>query len=72
MEEVFQLALSSLVQAEKRSFGLPQVGRLTTVVVGITGQPRVGVIRMNRVGIAVRFVEVEDLNFCCCNKNPSG
>ena len=43
---------------EKRSFGLPQAGRLTTVVAGTTGQLRVGVIRMNRVGIVVRFVGV--------------
>jgi hypothetical protein len=58
MEEVLLLTSLSLAQAEKRSFGLPQAGRLTTIVVGTTGQLRAGVIRMNRVGIAVRFVGV--------------
>ena len=52
------LALLRLVQTEKRSFGLPQAGRLTTVTAGTTGQLRVGVIQINRVGIAVRFVGV--------------
>ena len=56
MEGVLLLALLSLVQAEKRSFGLPQAGRHTTVAVGTTGQLRAGVIRINRVGIAVRCV----------------
>ena len=53
MEEV-------LLKAEKRSFGLPQAGRLTTVAVGTLGQLRAGVIRINRVGIAVRFVKLGD------------
>lgn len=60
MEVVILLVLLSLVQAEKRSFGLPQAVRLTTVVAGITGRLRAGVIRINRVGIAVRFVGVGD------------
>ena len=58
MEVVLLIALLSLVQAEKRSFGLPQAGRLTTVTVGITERLRAGVIRISRVGIAVRFVGV--------------
>ena len=56
MEEVVLLALLRLLQLEKRSFGLPQVGRLTTVVADTTGRLRAGVIRINRVGIVVRFV----------------
>ena len=60
MEGVFLLALLRLVQLEKRSFGLPQVVRHTTVVVGTTGQLRAVVIRINRVGIAVRRVGVVD------------
>ena len=58
MEEVLLLTSLSLAQAEKRSFGLPQAGRLTTIVVGATGQLRAGVIRINPVGIDVRFVGV--------------
>ena len=58
MEEVFLLALLRLVQLEKRSFGLPQAGRLTTVAVGTTGRLRAGVMRINRVGIVVRFAGV--------------
>ena len=61
MEVVFLLAHLSLVQAEKRSFGLPQAGRHTTVVAGITGRLRAVVIRINRVGIAVRFAGVGGL-----------
>lgn len=53
MEEVF---LRAFLKSEKRSFGLPQVGRLTTVVVGTTGLLRAGVMRMNRVGTTVGFV----------------
>ena len=60
MEVVFLLAHLSLVQAEKRSFGLPQAGRHTTVAVGTTERLRAGDIRINRVGIAVRFVGVGD------------
>ena len=60
MEEVLQLVLPSLVQLEKRSFGLPQAGRHTTVVAGITGRLRAVVIRINRVEIAVRFAGVDD------------
>jgi len=55
------LVLLRLVQAEKRSFGLPQVGRLTTVAAGTTERLRAGVIRINRVGIAVRFAGVGEL-----------
>jgi hypothetical protein len=54
MEEVF---LKASLKSEKRSFGLPQAGRLTTVAAGTTGQLRVAGIRINRVGIVVRFVE---------------
>ena len=61
MEGVFVLAHLSLVQLGKKSFGLPQAGRRTTVVAGTTGQLRAGVIRINRVGIGVRFVGVEEL-----------
>ena len=64
MEVVLQLALPSLVQAEKRSFGLPQAGRLTTVAADITGRLKAGDIRINRVGIAVRFVGVGDFYIC--------
>ena len=60
MEVVFLLAHLRLVQLEKRSFGLPQAGRLTTVVAGTTGRLRVDVIRISRVGIGVRFVGVGD------------
>ena len=60
MEEVVLLALLRLVQLEKRSFGLPQAVRLTTVAAGTTGQLRAGDMRMNRVGIAVRFVGVDN------------
>ena len=58
MEAVFLLVHLRLVQLEKRSFGLPQAGRLTTVVAGTTGRLRAGVIRINRVGIVVRFAGV--------------
>jgi hypothetical protein len=61
MEVVLLLAHLRLVQLEKRSFGLPQVVRHTTVVVGTTGQLRAVVIRINRVEIVVRFVGVEEL-----------
>ena len=54
------LALLRLVQTEKRSFGLPQAGRLTTVAGGTTGRLRAGVIRISRVGIVVRFAGVDD------------
>ena len=57
MVVMFQLVLPSLVQGDKRSFGLAQLGRLTTVTVASTGRLRVAGIRINRVGIAVRFVE---------------
>ena len=50
----------SLVQGEKRSFGLPQVGKRTTVAVGITGLLKAVGIRINRVGIAVRYVGAGD------------
>ena len=56
MKLVLLLAHLSLVQLGKKSFGLPQAGRLTTVVAGNTGQLRAVSIRINRVGIAVRFV----------------
>ena len=58
------LAHLSLVQLEKRSFGLPQAGRLTSVVAGTTGRLRAGGIRINRVGIAVSFAGV-DRSFQC-------
>ena len=57
MEEVL---LEASLRAEKRSFGLLQAERLTTVAAGTTGLLRAGVIRINRVGIAVRFVGVGD------------
>jgi hypothetical protein len=60
MEVVLLLAHLRLVQLEKRSFGLPQVLRHTTVVVGTTGQLRAVVIRINRVGVAVRYMRVGD------------
>ena len=60
MEGVLLLAHLSLVLAEKRSFGLPQVGRLTTVAVGTTDRLRVVGIPINRVWILVRFVGVGD------------
>ena len=50
--------LRASLRTEKKSFGLPQAGRLTTVVAGITGRLRAVVVRINRVGIAVRFVGV--------------
>ena len=46
----------SLVQAEKKSFGILQVVSLTTAVANTMGQQRVGFIRIIQVGIAVRFV----------------
>ena len=46
----------SLVQAEKKSFGLLQAVSLTTAVADTMEQQRVGVIRIIQVGIAVRFV----------------
>jgi hypothetical protein len=58
MEVVLLQAHLRLVQREKRSFGLPQAGRRTTVAVGTTGQLRAGVIRINRAGIVVRFAGV--------------
>jgi len=66
MEVGLLLALLRLVQKEKRSFGLPQAGRLTTVAADITGRLKAGDIRINRVGIVVRFVGVvtaENLSF---------
>ena len=61
MEVVLLLALLRLVQLGKRSFGLHQAGRHTTVAVGTTGRLRAGVIRINRVGIVVRFAGVSPL-----------
>jgi hypothetical protein len=55
MEKVF---LKAFLRTEQRSFGSPQAGRLTTVTAGTMGQLRVEDIRINRVGIAVRFVGV--------------
>ena len=49
-------ASKAFLRVEKRSFGLPQAVRLITIAVGTTGQLRAGDIRINRVGIAVRFV----------------
>ena len=60
MEAVLLLAHLRLVLTEKGSFGLPQAGRLTTVVAGITGRLRAGVIRIDLVVIVVRFVGVGD------------
>ena len=60
MEGVFLLVHLRLVQAEKRSFGLPQAVRHTTLAVGTTGRLRAGVIRINRLGIIVRFAGVGD------------
>jgi hypothetical protein len=42
----------------EKEFWLTSSGKSTTVVAGITGRLRVGVIRINRVGIAVRFAGV--------------
>jgi hypothetical protein len=55
-----KLLLKAFLRTEKRSFGLPQVVRLTTVTAGTTEQLIAGGIRMNRVGIDVRFVGADN------------